>query len=183
MFDLKQLDHELGLDDDPLDDLDDLFDPDEIEFMARDIGEYGSLAELEAFIGLPASAVIRDQSGSHSIRRCLDCRESAMARKGQRGPHPKRCEKCTAARKRWLDSGGSKARSYKPCCVEWQLDPDPGHRGLCPQCRSARKESRKPVSDRETAWLVNALGAGGWHVEKSGQWLRDSDGWQRIVAE
>ena len=83
MFDLKQLDHELGLDDDPLDDLDDLFDPDEIEFMAA---EYGSLAELEAFIGLPASAVIRETDGAYAVRKCLDCSEPARPRKSANGP-------------------------------------------------------------------------------------------------
>jgi hypothetical protein len=172
MFDLKQLDLELGLDDDPLDDPDYL-DPDEAEFMARDIAEYGSLAELEAFIGLPASAVIRETDGAYAVRKCLDCSEPARPRKSANGPWPKRCEEHTKARRKYMVSGGSKVRpQYRQCCVTWQLDPDPSHRGLCQQCRDARKASRKPVSDREATWLANTLGPSGWNIQKPG-WLRE----------
>ena len=100
------------------------------------------------------------------------CTSPPKPRKGQRGPEPKRCEEHTEARAKHMANGGSKARAqYRPCCVQFQLDDDPGHRGLCPQCRGNRNEANQPVmplSAREAEWLASRLGPDGWHVPAPG---------------
>ena len=175
---LRQPDRELDLENDPLDELD---NPD-LDYLAAKADRMGiDLLDLLEQIEAAEIAVVRapdlndrfERERVTAVRKCLDCNEPARPRKSANGPWPKRCQEHTKTRKRFMDAGGSKARApYRPCCVGWQLDPDPGHRGLCLQCRDARKESRKPVSDRETAWLANTLGPSGWNVQKAG-WLRE----------
>jgi hypothetical protein len=119
------------------------------------------------------------------VRRCADCPEPAMARKGSRGPEPKRCEFHTRERKRHQDNGGSKARgAYAACCAEWQADGNPGHTGLCPQHEDHRDENRewqaRSVTEREINWLLQQLGHAetgeipkGWHL-----WEPAPKGWK-----
>jgi hypothetical protein len=120
---------------------------------------------------------------SASVRRCADCTEPAMTRKGDRGPHPRRCEFHTRARKKAQDAGASKPREpYPACCKEWQEDANPGHTGLCPQHEDHRDEikeqlRRHDISKQEISWLLAQFGAAeegdgedtcqpdGWHVE------------------
>lgn len=172
-IDLEQLDRELGLEEDPLDEFD------ELELLAEFAGELhldlARLDELRAFTGISGIAIVYpdDQDRGNAVRKCKDCDNPARPRKSPNGPWPQRCEECTKKRKRFMDSGGSKAREpYKPCCVQWQLDPHPSHRGLCQQCRDARMESRKPVSQREAGWLARTLGPSGWNIQKAG-WLQE----------
>jgi hypothetical protein len=152
-IDLAQLDRELGLEDDPLDEYDLLED------LAGKLGvDESRRAELEEFIQA-SGIVIADGydaagyggfRGITPVRKCKDCNEPARPRKSPNGPWPQRCEEHTKARKKHMDAGGSKARpQYRKCCVDWQLDSDPGHRGLCQQCRDARKASRQSVSHTE----------------------------------
>lgn len=138
---------------------------DEEEFLASlelDVEEFG--VSLEDF---GAAEVIPQ-------RQCAEpgCTLPPKPRKGQRGPEPKRCEEHTAERARHMADGGSKARRpYPPCCVQWQLDDDPGHTGKCPQCRGNRDESVEPampVSVREAEWLGANLGPEGWHIDALG---------------
>jgi hypothetical protein len=165
-IDLEQLDLELGLDVDPLDD-DDLLGE-----LADSLGvDTAGLAELESFIGISGLVIVRQDDRPDrvtAVRKCLDCNEPARPRKSPNGPWPKRCEEHTKTRQRYMVNGGSKARAaYRLCCVQWQLDGNPDHRGLCQQCRDARKSSRT-VSQCEASWLAGKLGPAGWHVEKAG---------------
>lgn len=119
------------------------------------------------------STVDEVESAGVPVRRCADCPEPAMTRKGSRGPEPKRCGPCTAARKRWLDSGGSQPRKpYQACCKGYK-DSGKGN-GLCPQHEQSRDETREQdqalsVSEREAVWLAAQLdGAAGWHIEGPG---------------
>jgi hypothetical protein len=104
-------------------------------------------------------------------RRCAEkgCKVPARARKGERGPEPKRCDAHAKARKRAQDNGGSDARpQYVRCCLDWQRAGNPG---LCPGHQDNRDESRKPVlplSRTEAEWLAGKLGLGSWHLESPG---------------
>jgi hypothetical protein len=157
--DLDQLDRELGLDE--WDELD--YQADLLEELADLTGK--ELEELAALTGASGIVITRlDNPGRlGAVRRCADCTEPAMTRKGQRGPHPKRCQACTSQRKRWLDSGGSKAREpYKPCCLEWRAA---GNRGLCPQHEDSRDETRRWDEAAYFArTLTPAKPPGGFHI-------------------
>jgi hypothetical protein len=113
-------------------------------------------------------------------RRCawskdgVRCPAPAELRRGRRGPNPRWCEAHRAERKKYQDNGHSRPRTpYGPCCIEWQMS---GQRGLCPQCRQYRDESRPtPAADRpgvrrqddEAAFLAEVFAfASGFHIER-----------------
>jgi hypothetical protein len=169
VIDLEQLDKELGLDDDPLDEWD------ELESLAEGLGLDPSwIDDLRQFTGIAGIAVRFDLDKDRvtAVRKCRDCDNPARPRKSPNGPWPQRCDEHTRARKKHMDAGGSKPRpQYRQCCVTWSLDNPPGLK-LCPQCWDARKASRKPVSQREASWLASRLGPSGWNIQGSG-WLRE----------
>jgi hypothetical protein len=162
----------------------DLLTPEEweaelVQELMNDLGiPEDRMEEVQEYIRANGMVVVEGHAGNyddgpHAVRKCLDCPEPAMIRAGTRGPHPKRCALHTAERAKWMANGGSRAREpYLPCCVQYQMDDDPGHTGKCPQCRGNRDESREPVypvSKAEAEWLIGNLGpADGWHIEGPG---------------
>ena len=103
--------------------------------------------EGSAVISITIAAVEgRETYQDASTRKCawsrggVRCPAPAELRRGTRGPLPRWCAAHRAERKKYQDNGHSRPRtSYRMCCGDWQ---ESGHRGLCPQCRQNRDESR-----------------------------------------
>jgi hypothetical protein len=185
---LAKVDKAFGLDPDDDDDLDDefldaIFRADLLEELAERLGlDESGLEELEEVVqangvvladGYDIASYGGFQPRVTPARKCKDCDQPVRPRKSANGPWPQRCLEHTEARRRHMVNGGSKARpQYKPCCIEWQMDGNPDHRGLCQQCCDARKASRKPVSQEEAEWLAGKLGPSGWNIQRPG-WLRE----------
>lgn len=107
----------------------------------------------------PAPALTTDTG-----RRCAEpgCGSPSMPRKGERGPHPKRCEPCTEARERAQRAGHVKPREeYPPCCVE-------AGNALCAQHEQQRDYNRDFNSlpdDVEVDALDALMGEEMWHLD------------------
>lgn len=137
--------------------------------------------EGSAVISITIAAVEgRETYQDASTRKCawsrggVRCPAPAELRRGTRGPLPRWCAAHRAERKKYQDNGHSRPRtSYRMCCGDWQ---ESGHRGLCPQCRQNRDESRPTATtDRpgvhrqgdEAAFLAEVFAfASGLHIER-----------------
>lgn len=102
-----------------------------------------------------------------SGRRCAEsgCGEHPLARRGSRGPHPKRCPEHTEARERAQRAGRvvTKPREdYPPCCVE-------AGNILCPQHEQQREFIRDwdtLPTEAEVDALDGMMGEEMWHVDR-----------------
>jgi hypothetical protein len=133
-------------------------------------------------VTLPAAQVVYGFQGSPEgpFRRCAwvsdpegQCQSAPKDRAGKRGPLPRYCDGHTKARKQWLRKHGKARDPYKPCCVNWQLDPDPSHTGRCPQCRTQARKTVSPVSRQEASEVAAEFGGRLWHVESASGMLSD----------
>lgn len=98
-------------------------------------------------------------------RICVDCnKQPAMPRKGRSGPHPKRCESCTAERHKSVRHNPKTRRADRPACCQ---------SGVCNQHKEyravdnvfklrAHEDRLNPV---EADFLAD-LFAKGFHVEQ-----------------
>ena len=83
-IDLEQLDRELGLDEDPLDDLsEDELRAELLDELAGRLGlDDSRLEELEKFVGISGLVIVcQDEIPSRAtvVRKCLDCPEPGQA--------------------------------------------------------------------------------------------------------
>jgi hypothetical protein len=132
-------------------------------------GARGIVVELPAAV----ASQLYGEPVQGPFRRCAwvedsgdQCSLPARARAGNHGPHPRWCDGHTVARKAWLRKHGNARPPYKPCCIAWQLDADPGHTGRrCPQCKTMARKDASAVTQAQASRLTGAFGNKGWHAE------------------